>query len=418
MDPAPTAPEPSTGGEAGFGTARVVALAFVTGSLLVASTMVTSRDAVQATTNVPNTTAAATTATPARPPFLETGAVVTRFKGQAFDVCRAPSLATMQAWQASPYRAIGVYISGKARACEHQPHLTREWVAQVSAAGWRLIPIDVSQQAPCLWGSRHRKAIHPHRARDQGAAAARASVRAAEALGMLPGSALYSDIEHYGRKADRRCIEAVADFLSGWTQELHRRGYLSGMYGHVGSGIVHAADRYFSFDHARPDAVWMAHWDRKRNLRAWPGISDLLWADGARIKQYRGDHLARWGGAAMRIDSNVVDAPVATVAATATAAATLERVLGNRFMSMARDLWRRHRTEHGQASLAFQPWCASRNLAPRERLAVALERMYAFAPRATPTRSRWPGSTTSTGGQRRATRATSATTVATRPSPA
>lgn len=379
MDPAPTAAEPLTGSPAGFGTGRVFALALVTGSVLIASTMVTSRDAVQATSNVPSRTAA-TTAGPAQPTVLATNALVTRFKGQAFDVCRAPSLETMQAWGASPYRAIGVYISGDARACEHQPHLTREWVAAVSAAGWRLIPIDVSQQAPCLWGSGHRHAIHPHRAGDQGAAAARASVRAAQALGMLPGSALYSDIEHYGRKANRRCVEAVADFLSGWTEELHRRGYLSGMYGHVGSGIVHAADRYFSSDHARPDAVWMAHWDRERNLGAWPGISDLLWADGARIKQYRGDHVARWGGVAMRIDSNVVDAPVATVAATASAATAVEALDGKRFISMARDLWRRHRAERGQATLAWQPWCASRHLSARQRLAVTLERMHVFVP--------------------------------------
>ncbi len=382
MDPAPDddTTMPAAAG-AGLGTGKLVALIFATCSALIATTTLTGSAAFQASATTPFAAASAIAPADEQPDLAPVPtAGVTRFQGRAFDVCRAPSLSDMKAWEASPYRALGVYISGKARACKHQPHLTPEWVAAVSAAGWRLIPIDVSQQAPCLWGSRSKNSIRPDRAHSQGTSAARASVRAAQALGMLPGSALYSDIEHYGSKARPGCIKAVADFLSGWTEELHRRGYLSGVYAHVGSGIPHAAKRYFSTGQARPDAVWMAQWDRGRNLRGWPGVSDLFWADGDRIKQYRGDHVERWGGVSMRIDSNVLDAPVATVAATAPSAVPAATIFGNRFMSMARDLWRRHRGDPGQANPATQSWCPSQYLSPRERLAVALERMYAFHP--------------------------------------
>ncbi|HEY3007401.1 MAG TPA: hypothetical protein VGJ63_04965, partial [Micromonosporaceae bacterium] len=39
------------------------------------------------------------------------------FVGYGFDACTAPSSAAMQAWLASPYRAIGIYFGGNNRAC-------------------------------------------------------------------------------------------------------------------------------------------------------------------------------------------------------------------------------------------------------------------------------------------------------------
>jgi hypothetical protein len=38
------------------------------------------------------------------------------FTGYAFDACKAPSTATLQARQASPYRPLGNYIGGTNRA--------------------------------------------------------------------------------------------------------------------------------------------------------------------------------------------------------------------------------------------------------------------------------------------------------------
>ena len=45
------------------------------------------------------------------------------FTGYAFDACKAPTTASLQAWAASPYRALGIYIDKTNRACA-QPNLT------------------------------------------------------------------------------------------------------------------------------------------------------------------------------------------------------------------------------------------------------------------------------------------------------
>lgn len=301
-----------------LGMGRVVAMVFVTGAALIATTLATGRAPVAAG-EVPlpvfSSAAAITKAAkaPLVPMVVKTPSGATRFRGLGFDTCRTPSLSTMRAWSASPYRSVGVYISGRGRACRHQPHLTSEWVASVTAAGWSLIPIDVSRQAPCYRWKYSKRAISHERAREQGAFAARNSVRAARDLGMLPGSALYADIEYYGRGPSARCTRAVADYLSGWTDQLHALGYLAGMYGHVASGLPQIAAIHTDGHRPKLDAVWMAQWDQRRNLRDWPRVPNGHWADRQRIKQYQGDHFARHGGIGLNIDSNVVDAPVARV---------------------------------------------------------------------------------------------------------
>src|SRR6478672_11762779 len=71
------------------------------------------------------------------------------FTGYAFDACKAPTTASLQAWSASPYRALGIYIGGTNRACA-QPNLTPQWVQDTSALGWSLLPLYVGLQAPCI----------------------------------------------------------------------------------------------------------------------------------------------------------------------------------------------------------------------------------------------------------------------------
>ncbi len=56
------------------------------------------------------------------------------FTGYAFDACKAPTTASLQAWAASPYRALGIYIGGANRACA-QPNLTPQWVLDTTALG-------------------------------------------------------------------------------------------------------------------------------------------------------------------------------------------------------------------------------------------------------------------------------------------
>src|SRR5258707_7681752 len=84
----------------------------------------------------------------------------TRYVGAAFDTCTAPSLASLQAWGASPYRAVGVYLGGVNRTCS-QPELTPAWTAQALALGWSPPPVYKGPQPPGGRNAPHQKNIPP-----------------------------------------------------------------------------------------------------------------------------------------------------------------------------------------------------------------------------------------------------------------
>jgi hypothetical protein len=119
-------------------------------------------------------------------------------------------------------------------------------------------------------------------------------------------------MEHYS-STDAACRSAVLSYVSAWTKELHRRGYLAGMYANLSSGAKHLSEAYTSTAYARPDALWIARWDSNTTLTGWAGIPNTQWANHQRAKQYRGDHDETYGGVKINIDSNHFDAPVATV---------------------------------------------------------------------------------------------------------
>lgn len=247
-------------------------------------------------------------------------ATATRFTGLAFDTCTAPTVAQMSAWKASPYKAVGIYFGGVNRGCA-QPQLTASWVSTVTRMGWRLIPIYMGYQAPCTTRVNAVKMTVPSAA-TQGTSQAADAVAKAAAIGLLPGSAIYGDMEHYNA-ADATCRTTVLRYLSSWTKELHRRGYLSAVYAHQDSGARHLAEVYNSTAYARPDAVWIARWDQNSALTGWPLISDRYWAVGQRAKQYRGDHTETYGGVTLNIDNDRFDAPVASVWYTYTVRTTI-----------------------------------------------------------------------------------------------
>lgn len=254
--------------------------------------------------------AAPATAAPATSVSYPARAAGTTFSGKAFDTCTAPSLKTMRAWRSSQYRAAAIYIGGMTRGCT-QRHLSADWVRQVTAMRWRLIPIYTGRQAPCRnIGKKYR--ISVNKARAQGVAAAKHAVGKSKALGLQPGSAVYLDIETYPA-AKKKCRAAVLRFVSGWTKGLHKRGYLSGVYASLFSGGRHLAEAYRSGSLARPDAVWIAHWNKKTSLKNWPGIHNGHWAAAQRGKQYRGPHAEKHRGRKLHVDSNRFRAPVATV---------------------------------------------------------------------------------------------------------
>ena len=242
------------------------------------------------------------------------GAAGTWFKGRALDACTAPSRTALQAWLSSPYRALGVYISGPLRACS-QSRLTAGWVTDITKLGWKILPIDVGLQAPCRAATRLRAMSRtPSVAAAQGATAAKGALSAAKGLGLLPGSALYSDLEPYYAARDAGCAEAVRAYVAEWTRTLHRAGYLAGVYASHNYGGTSLGDSYTSTTHARIDALWTAKWDLVASTTGWGGVANEKWSMHQRVKQYRGDHNESHGGIVLNIDSNVVDGPVATVA--------------------------------------------------------------------------------------------------------
>jgi uncharacterized protein YraI len=250
-------------------------------------------------------------AEPATTVAYPSNSTATRLSGYAFDACAAPSLETMQTWKvSSPYQGVGVYIGGVSRSCA-QPNLTATWVTAAARQGWRIIPIYVGYQAPCTGRSNVAK-FTSTTAAILGTADAADAVLQAQALGMLLGSAIYGDTEHYGAN-DSACRSAVLSYVSAWTTELHRQGYLAGMYANLSSGAKHLSEAYASTAYARPDALWIARWNNSSSLTGWAGIPDTQWANHQRGKQYRGDHDETHGGVKINIDSNRFDAPVATV---------------------------------------------------------------------------------------------------------
>jgi uncharacterized protein YraI len=238
-------------------------------------------------------------------------ASATWYRGQAFDACTAPPLATMQAWLASPYRAIGVYVGGQTRTCL-QPELTGDWVRAVADLGWRLIPIFKGRQPPC-GGKPSDLKIVPSAATAEGTWAADNASQQVKALGLFPGSGIYYDMEHYDI-TDKACGTAVLTFLSAWTKELHRLGYVAGVYENLNLGSRDLAGVYNSSAYARPDALWIARYDLNPALTGWAGIGDSLWAVHQRAKQYQDDFTGSYGGVKLAIDADSFDAPVATAA--------------------------------------------------------------------------------------------------------
>ena len=227
------------------------------------------------------------------------------YTGYGFDTCRAPTLATLSAWTASPYRAVGIYVGGVNRACG-DGNLSAAWVAGAVAGGWNLLPLYVGLQAPCVGQARLKK-IDPALAQVQGAAAADDAVARATAFGLLPGTPIYFDMEAYPTN-NVLCALAVQDFAAAWVTRLHARGYIAGVYGSAASTI---RDLAALPPESTPDAVWIANWNGKETVFGDPYVPDALWAQHQRIHQYRGGHAESYGGVTLTIDSNVVDAPVA-----------------------------------------------------------------------------------------------------------
>ena len=224
------------------------------------------------------------------------------FTGYGFDQCLTPTQKSMNTWlRNSPFLAVGIYISGKSRACRSQPNLTPAWVSSQLQKGWRLLPITLGPQASCstrfprynddptIRPKRGAKALY-RPARRQGSAEATSAVTAAKALGIVPGSTLWYDLEAFDH-TKRDCRESALAFLTAWTNRLHALDYVSGVYSSAGSGIKVLDDARVNRPgtYTMPDRIWIARWDGKANTSTSYIRSDG-WLPGGRMKQYQGGH--------------------------------------------------------------------------------------------------------------------------------
>lgn len=233
------------------------------------------------------------------------------FTGYGFDACTAPSQAKMDAWRkASPFRAIGVYISGGSRACK-QPELTRDWVQTQAARGWKLTPIHVGYQAPCFPKSTKMKmSSNTATARTQGINSATQSVNAAKALGIDKKSYLYLDIEHY-EISNTSCNDATLSFMEGWTDRIEGLGYRSGVYSSA-SAAIKALDqvkanpsKYKGYN--LPGHLWFGWGNGKANTNGGKYLTSGGWRSHQRIHQYILDRTTSYAGEKIHIDYNFLD---------------------------------------------------------------------------------------------------------------
>jgi subtilisin family serine protease len=232
-----------------------------------------------------------------------------------FDTCEAPATSTMATWKnASPYTTVGIYIGGENRACANLALDSPSWVSTVRAQGWRMLPIYVGLQAPCISFGATQISRDGFVAAIQGIVAANDAVAEAGLAGLQAGSPIYFDMEAYDN-TDTGCVAAVRNFVSGWVARLHQLGYVAGLYSSLCSGILDQASVYNNPSFHRLDAVWIAAWNGTPNTFGFGPpcpLSDSLWPAGQRVHQYVGNSQETWGGIQLVIDRNAVDGPTAS----------------------------------------------------------------------------------------------------------
>jgi len=132
-------------------------------------------------------------------------------------------------------------------------------------------------------------------------------------LGLGAGSVIYYDIENYTPSATcngNPTGSYVNSFLSGWVSEVHKNGYIAGVYGNpTPASDWYAGTTGYGSVSPSPDDVWIAKQDNRATI--WGLIlTDAAWPQNQRIHKYGGPHDETWGGAKLNIDTDIEDAPV------------------------------------------------------------------------------------------------------------
>jgi photosystem II stability/assembly factor-like uncharacterized protein len=231
---------------------------------------------------------------------------------QAFDKCALPTTGQMQTWwNYSPYAVFALYLGGISFYCSNNP-LDNTWLETVARQGWSFIPVWVGLQAPCTEYT-HTMSGNTTTAHNQGRSEASSAAVAAALLGFLNEKIIYYDLESYSG-ADQPCRDAAKSFIRGWVERLHELGIKAGAYGAPCTSFI--SD--WATISPMPDDVWIAHWklpyayDPLVTVWNTPCLSNSLWANHQRLRQYTGGHSETWGGLSMTIDSDALDGEVTT----------------------------------------------------------------------------------------------------------
>ncbi|MEW2391207.1 DUF1906 domain-containing protein [Streptomyces venezuelae] len=286
----------------------------IIGFVLVLTALTMDLTASPPGTAAPRTAAPNTAADLAAPGTTAPGAPakVTTFSGWAFDTCLTQSTDTMRRWRDSKYRAVGVYYGGRGRACKRQPHLNHAWMRAVKQMGWRVLPVYVGSQSPCVVAKnkKHvRMGKHPW---EQGKKEGGDAVRAAKAIGIRQQSPLYLDMEAYTYRK-QKCAASTLSFVRSWDREVRRLGYVPGFYSSADSGVRHMEAARRAGVRDLPSVMWFARWHTKPHLYREPALAADAWRPARRIHQYAGNKKERHGGRTLVIDRNLMHAPVARV---------------------------------------------------------------------------------------------------------
>jgi hypothetical protein len=227
---------------------------------------------------------------------------VATFAGGGFDKCGVPSIADLNAWSSSPYRAFNIYIGGVNAACPQR--VSASFVKSATGLGWGIIATYVGLQAPS--NQCGCQSIVPSKAAGEGAAAAAQAVKELAAMGIGTGNVVYDDMEGYTTGSTN--TPAVLAFLQGWTKKLHALGYVSGVYSGAGSGIADLVTKYGT-TYVEPDDIWIADWNYKKTVQD-PYVPAADWSNHQRIHQYNGGKSHTYGGVTLNVDGDWCDGAV------------------------------------------------------------------------------------------------------------
>ncbi|MEU1307344.1 DUF1906 domain-containing protein [Streptomyces cinnamoneus] len=235
------------------------------------------------------------------------------YRGRGFDTCQAPPLTTLSAWgSASGYGALGVYYGGRARACPHQKYLSKRWLTGTRDLGWRILPVFVGSQSPCVRAASKDGFPIGDDPYGQGSDEGRDAAHSAGTLGIAAGSPLYLDMEAYDY-SDYDCADTTLTFIQAWSRTVTRYGYLPGFYSSAASGVRHMElSRRAGVPHL-PEILWFARWRVPASTEKEQVLSSEAWTPHRRIHQYAGNVSETHGGRKLTIDRNLVDAPVAVI---------------------------------------------------------------------------------------------------------